>query len=268
MTDPDPIALLRAARERAERMAQEPPTTPPPGAAADEAPPATVAGTVLDDVAAPEPPAADDDLGAVATAPRSALDEVSATGVRRKRRRHSTTRNLVEWLVVIAGALIVALVVKTWLFQAFYIPSGSMEPTLNVDDRVLVNKISYDLNDVERGDIVVFERPDDWGTGEIDDLIKRVVGLPGETIAVVDGEVLIDGDPLEEPWLPDGVATPSFFPESGCDPECTIPDDAIFVLGDNRTNSDASNHFGPLEFEQVVGRAFLRVWPLGDFGTL
>ena len=76
---------------------------------------------------------------------------------------------------------------KTWLFQAFYIPSGSMEPTLDIGDRVLVNKISYDLDDVDRGDIIVFERPDGWGTGDIDDLIKRVIALPGETVAVRDG---------------------------------------------------------------------------------
>jgi signal peptidase I len=240
---------------------------PPSPAAVHDAHAATVAGTVPDVAADPDEPTAGDD-GRIATGPRSALDEVSATGVRRKRRRHSATRNLVEWLVVIAGALLVALVVKTWFFQAFYIPSGSMEPTLHVDDRVLVNKVSYDLDDVDRGDIVVFERPEDWGTGEIDDLIKRVIGLPGETIAVEDGQVYIDGQPLDEPWLEEGVTTPSFFPESGCVPECTIPEDAVFVLGDNRGNSDASNHFGALEFDQVVGRAFLRVWPLGDFGTL
>jgi signal peptidase I len=162
----------------------------------------------------------------------------------------------------------VALVVKTWLFQAFYIPSSSMEPTLQVGDRVLVNKISYDIDDVDRGDIVVFERPDEWGAGDIDDLIKRVIGLPGERVAVVDGVIQIDGAPLDEPWLPEDVTTPTFFQESGCVPECTIPEGSLFVLGDNRGNSDASNHFGPLEFEQVVGRAFVRVWPLGDVGTL
>jgi signal peptidase I len=272
VNDPDPLALLRAARERAERMTDD----PPPGGTGPIDPPATdraatVPGTVPDHLDAPEPDLHDVGPEAVAVAddrPRSALDGVEATGARRRRRRQSATRNLVEWLVVVAGALIVALVVKTWLFQAFYIPSGSMEPTLHIDDRVLVNKISYDLEDVDRGDIIVFERPESWGTSEIDDLIKRVVGLPGETISVVDGEVLIDGEVLDEPWLEDDVTTPGFFEESGCVPECTIPDDAVFVLGDNRSNSDASNHFGSLPFEQVVGRAFLRVWPLGSFGTL
>lgn len=300
MSDTDPLALLKAAQQRAARLAEPtaaaPPSAPPPpapppsvtpsappsdpvlaGLVGDEdgaEPTATVTRTVPGPVGATEPEtAADGPVGvAVDELDSAASDghgERHGTGERlRHRKRQSTTRNAIEWLVVIIGALVVALVLRTWLFQAFYIPSGSMEPTLHIDDRVLVNKVSYDLEDVDRGDIVVFERPADWGTGEIDDLIKRVVGLPGETISVVDGQVLINGAPLDEPWLADAVETPGFFPESGCVPQCTIPDDSVFVLGDNRGNSDASNHFGPLPFEQVVGRAFLRVWPIGDFGTL
>ena len=89
-------------------------------------------------------------------------------------------RSIVEWVAVVVGALVVALVVKTFLFQAFYIPSASMEPTLEEGDRVLVNKLSYDLHDVNRGDIVVFEPPpDEVGPDGIKDLIKRVIGLPG-----------------------------------------------------------------------------------------
>jgi signal peptidase I len=212
-------------------------------------------------------PVADDPLAPTDPEP-SALSDVEATGVRRRRRKRSATRNAVEWVLVLVGALVVALVVKTWLFQAFYIPSGSMEPTLEIGDRVLVNKISYDLGDVDRGDIVVFERPDSWGAGDIEDLIKRVVALPGETVSVVDGQVLVDGEALDEGYLPDGVTTPAFFPDSGCVPECTLGPDEIFVLGDNRGNSDASNHFGPLPFDTVVGRAFIRVWPLTDAGGL
>jgi len=207
------------------------------------------------------PPGAD-------TAIASELDGVEATGIRRRRRKRSATRNAVEWVLVLVGALVVALIVKTWLFQAFYIPSGSMEPTLEVGDRVLVNKISYDIEDVDRGDIVVFERPASWGTSDIEDLIKRVVALPGETVSVVDGRLLIDGEPVEEGYLPDGTTTPAFFPESGCVPECTVGPDEIFVLGDHRSNSEASNRFGALPFESVVGRAFIRVWPLPEAGGI
>lgn len=244
MRGADPVALQQAAR-----------AVGAGGRAATLDPPVT------------DVPVADDPLAPSSPEP-SALTEVEATGVRRQRRKRSATRNAIEWVLVLVGALVVALVVKTWLFQAFYIPSGSMEPTLEIGDRVLVNKISYDLGDVDRGDIVVFERPDAWGTGDIEDLIKRVVALPGETISVVDGQVLIDGEALEEGYLAEGVTTPAFFPDSGCVPECTLGPDEIFVLGDNRGNSDASNHFGPLSFDTVVGRAFIRVWPLPDVGGL
>lgn len=198
------------------------------------------------------------------------LDDVSATGARRRRRRRSATRNAVEWIVVLVGALLVALVVKTWLFQAFYIPSGSMEPTLDVGDRVLVNKVSYDIGDVRRGHIVVFERPENWTTGDIEDLIKRVVGLPGDTVSARGGRIYINGEPLEEPWLPEESIgeTPTFSVDSGCVPSCTLAADELFVLGDNRGNSSASNVFGPIEFDVVVGRAFIRVWPIGEFGSI
>jgi signal peptidase I len=255
----DPLALMKAAQRRA--------------ASSDE-PPGSVRPAVHDDPGQPlddDPPAEDQEAvstTSTATARSSALDDVAATGARRRRRRRSRTRNLIEWVVVLVGALLVAMAVKTWALQAFWIPSGSMEPTLQVDDRVLVNKISYDIEDVERGDIIVFERPDGWGVGDIKDLIKRVIALPGETVSVVDGVVHIDGQPLDEPYLADGTLTPDFFAESGCVPSCAVPEDHLFVLGDNRTNSDASNHFGFVPFDDVVGRAFVRVWPPGEIGGL
>ena len=104
-------------------------------------------------------------------------------------------RNVVEWVVIIAGALVVALIVKTFLLQAFYIPSLSMSPTLDVRDRVLVNKLSYDLHDVNRGDLVVFESPPNEGS-DTKDLIKRVIGLPGETVESRDGQIIINGQIL------------------------------------------------------------------------
>jgi signal peptidase I len=212
-------------------------------------------------VAAPEP-AARHDGG-------QAFEELRATGARRRRRRRSSTRNAIEWAVVLVGALLVALVVKTWLFQAFYIPSGSMEPTLAVGDRVLVNKVSYDIGDVDRGHIVVFERPDDWSTGDIEDLIKRVVALPGDTVSAREGRLYVNGEPADEPWLADeNVGVTRFDASSGCVPECTLGPDEIFVLGDNRDNSSASNVYGPIDFEHVIGRAFIRVWPIGEFGSI
>ena len=251
----DPLALMKAARRRAASPEERAGSVDP---AVHDDP-----GQPLDD----DPPAADQEVGADPVR-STALDDVAATGARRRRRRRSRTRNIIEWVVVLVGALLVAMAVKTWALQAFWIPSGSMEPTLQVDDRVLVNKISYDIDDVERGDIIVFERPEGWGVGDIKDLIKRVIALPGETVGVVDGVVHINGQPLDEPYLADGTLTPDFFAESGCVPDCVVPPDQLFVLGDNRTNSDASNHFGFVPFDDVVGRAFVRVWPPGEIGGL
>ena len=108
-------------------------------------------------------------------------------------------------------ALIIALLIKTFLFQAFYIPSESMVPTLKIHDRVLVNKLSYQLHSVHRGDIVVFKAPAGSDPG-IDDLVKRVIGLPGETVSGHGGHVYINGKQLNEPYLPKGMYTSDFAP--------------------------------------------------------
>ncbi len=184
----------------------------------------------------------------------------------------SRLRSTVEWVAVIVGALVVALVVKTFLFQAFYIPSASMEPTLEKGDRVLVNKLSYDLHDVHRGDIIVFElEPDQVGPDGIKDLIKRVVGLPGDVIESRDGVVYVNDRALAEPYLADGTITGD--PEDGQNPAIerqTVPDGHVFVLGDNRSNSADSRYpyRGPIPIDSIVGRAFVLVWPPGDIGSL
>lgn len=191
--------------------------------------------------------------------PAGDTDELLARSDRpasRRSRRRSPLRNAIEWIAVIAGALVVALVIKTFLFQAFYIPSESMEPTLTEGDRVLVNKLSYDLHDVNRGDVIVFERPPNEPVSEIEDLIKRVVGLPGDTVEGRDGRVYVNGTPLEEPYLPSGVLTDPFAP-------IEVPEGHVFVMGDNRGNSRDSRVFGPISEDLIVGRAFITVWPLG-----
>ncbi len=173
----------------------------------------------------------------------------------------SRVRNAVEWVVIIVGALLVALVVKTFLLQAFYIPSLSMAPTLDIQDRVLVNKLSYDLHDINRGDVVVFKSPR-TDAGETKDLIKRVVGLPGETIETRDGRVLVDGTELDESYLEPGIG-----PGPPVDRQ-VIPDGHVFVMGDNRPNSKDSRSFGAIPESLVVGRAFVKVWPVTDLGLL
>ena len=175
-----------------------------------------------------------------------------------------------EWVLVIVGAIVLAVVVKVFLLQAFYIPSLSMYPTLHEGDRVLVNKLSYKLHDVNRGDIVVFERPASETSSNIPDLIKRVIALPGESVTFVDGSVYVDGRKIDESYLPTGTVTTGANAPFKCTTEspCVVPAGDVWVMGDNRGDSKDSRYFGPIPESSIVGRAFVRVWPLGRFGLL
>jgi signal peptidase I len=223
-----------------------------------------------------------------AEAPARAEPGRSAKGKDKgEEKRRKTRRTIIEWAILIGGALLIAVLIKTFLFQAFYIPSESMTPTLNVGDRVLVNKMSYRLHDVNRGDIVVFETPPKAkdANGEIKDLVKRVVALPGETLETSAGRVLINGRPLDEPYLENGVQTCALNGSRPCGdidwtkvPGCGIPADGrsgcvippnnVLVLGDNRAQSKDGRFFGPIEESSIVGRVFVRIWPINDLGFL
>jgi signal peptidase I len=172
--------------------------------------------------------------------------------------------------VVVAIAIAAALVIRLFLFQQYYIDGPSMESTLQPQDRVLVNKLSYRLHDVNRGDVVVFDRvtsPD-----QHDDLIKRVIALPGETLEIRSCTVFIDGVRLEEPYL-DDEALAQVDPVARCgshtDASATvIPPDMVFVMGDNRLQSFDSRDFGPIEVDKIRGRAFVVMWPLSAWAFL
>jgi signal peptidase I len=178
-------------------------------------------------------------------------------------------------------ALVIAVVIKTFLVQPFWIPSESMLPTIEVNDRVMVNKLAFQLGDPERGDIVVFRDPAEPDVEESlpeavirsvleaigirtrgrDDLIKRVIGLPGETVVIEGNRVLIDGNPISEPYL---------------SPDVTMADEGpfvvavgqVFVMGDNRQFSFDSRRFGPISRDSLIGRAFITIWPIANFGPL
>jgi signal peptidase I len=190
---------------------------------------------------------------------------------------------------LILMALVLALLIKTFLFQAFFIPSASMDPTLQDGDRVLVTKIPYYFGDPERGDVIVFEDPEPdseedrgviggaihWlfqGLGvqapDHEDFIKRVIGLPGDTVWANRGVVYVNGEPLEEPYLT--VETHDF-------DKVRVPEDHLFVLGDNRNNSEDSRFglgvsfkgqpgIGFIPIDKVVGKAFFIVWPVSSMG--
>ena len=203
-----------------------------------------------------------DDPGPDDPAPKEARDVEIAP--QRATATQRATRWAMEWLVILAIALAVVVLLRAFLVQTFYIPSASMDPTLRVDDRILVNKVSYKLHDVNRGDIVVFSRPEcDKSDPRVKDLVKRVVALEGERFEARNGDVFINGRRLAEPYLPDGVTTIDHEPFE-------VPEGHIWVMGDNRANSKDSRYLcnsspTPIPVDDVVGRAFVRVWPLGEF---
>ena len=189
-----------------------------------------------------------------------------------------------ETVVLVALAVLLAVVFKTFLVAAFYIPSGSMESTLNISDRVLVEKVSYRFGDIEHGDVVVFvhedasleqDGPSNPVTGFFSglgqaigvvppsdrDFIKRVVGLPGDTINCQGGKLVRNGQPVVERYLDPGTETQS------CT-RTTVGPGELYVMGDNRSNSQDSRAFGPINESDVVGRAFVRIWPLNHTGWL
>jgi signal peptidase I len=189
-----------------------------------------------------------------------------------------TRRAVVETALLVGLAIVIAVLLRTFVAQAFRIPSASMEPQLMVGDRVVVSRLAYDAHDPRRGDIVVFDCPPAVGCPnrsddgvpmtaiktvaealllrqpEIEEFIKRVIALPGETVSGHDGHVYVDGRRLVEPYLPEGTITTDFGP-------VTVEPGKLWVMGDNRGNSADSRVFGQIEQDTIVGRAILRVWP-------
>jgi signal peptidase I len=175
---------------------------------------------------------------------------------------------------LILVAFVLALLIKTFLVQAFFIPSASMVPTLEVGDRVLVNKLVYDFGEPQRFDVIVFEDPNavemersffegvwDWLTeglgfasAQEQDFIKRVVGLPGDELEVREGHLFINGKRLHEP--------PGVQLDASTYGPVTIEEDKVFVMGDNRANSsDSRSLLGQIPYDKIVGKAFVLLWP-------
>ncbi|MDP9397019.1 MAG: signal peptidase I [Actinomycetota bacterium] len=180
------------------------------------------------------------------------------------RRRSSSLRELPVLALV---AVVLAALVKTFLLQVFFIPSGSMEPTLANGDRVLVDKVGYRLAAVSRGDVVVFDGAGYFGTTAAGDheYVKRVLGVAGDRVTCCDspGRVLINGTPLEEPYLhPDGPPSELAF-------DVEVPAGRVWLLGDHRSRSaDSRSHLGDpgggmVPTDRVVGRVVGVIWPLG-----
>ncbi len=277
--------------EPVEATAPTPQAPPDATAPTPQVPPGPVTPTpqVPPDTAPSRPRAPSDATGAKPDTPREGArtppgwSEGFAAGPKddgQGRQRHGAGAFLRELPVLILIAFGLAIVLKTFIVQAFYIPSGSMEPTLAPGDRVLVMK-AFDTP--ERGDIVVFENPRpgrEPDRGIVDgflhwlseglgfaqpadeDFIKRVVGLPGETVELRDGKVYVDGLEIEEPYLRGPPDTRDFGPVK-------VPKDKLFVLGDNRLNSNDSRYgLGFVPRDRVVGEAFVVIWPPSRIGWL
>ncbi|HXQ61508.1 MAG TPA: signal peptidase I [Acidimicrobiales bacterium] len=194
----------------------------------------------------------------------SDLDEKVGTSDREEKPRRG--RWILEWAVVLVVAIGLAIGLRTFVIQTYSIPSGSMIPTLMVGDRILVDKLSYHLHPVHRGDVVVFATPPrELAVLEVNDLVKRVIGLPGETISSgPHGEVLINGKAIHQPWLTAGArANPGPVIRRQ-----KIPAGEIFVMGDNRGYSDDSRDYGPVDESLIVGRAVFGFWPLSRIHLL
>ena len=180
-------------------------------------------------------------------------------------------------------ALVVAVLVKVFLVQAFFIPSESMTPTLEIDDRVLVSRVAHLLDGPERGEVIVFDMPmeyeDAWPepiwesmvrhvveavgirVARVEDLIKRVIAVGGDRLEVRDNRVIVNGLVLDEPYVLPGARMADRGP-------IYIPDGHVWVMGDNRDNSRDSRTFGPVPVDTIVGRAFVRFWPLSRLDGL
>ena len=177
-----------------------------------------------------------------------------------------------DWIIVLVVALVVALGIRTYVLQQFYISGPSMETTLYQPNRVLVNKLSYRLHEVNRGDVVVFDRVTSNGeTIQHDDLIKRVIGLAGEKISISKCVVYVNKVALEEPYLDSRDTEQDDLIERCRQPEMAevvVPAKQVFVLGDNRPQSMDSRMFGSVDKNRIVGRAFIVLWPLSRWRWL
>lgn len=183
-------------------------------------------------------------------------------------RRHKHRRRVVtEWLIIIVAALVVSFVMRTFVVQTFYIPSASMEPTLQIGDRIIVSKLSVNLGTINRGDIVVFRAPPAEHCGEVvTDLVKRVIGLPGDYLTSKGNTIYVGTSPknevaIVETWThtePLGTAIGRVH----------VPANSYFVMGDNHADSCDSRMWGSVPKSDIIGKVFLRIWPLSRVGFL
>lgn len=168
------------------------------------------------------------------------------------------TKSVLETVQIVVVAFILSLFIRTYVVEARYVPSESMVPTIEVGDRLMFDKVFFRLNGIKRGDTIMFEPP--AASHLTLDLVKRAIGLPGETVEIKSGRVWIDGEAIEEPYIAEN-------PNYTYGP-VTVPEDSLFVLGDNRNFSNDSHYWGFVPLENVKGRVLFRFFPFQNFGRL
>ena len=179
-------------------------------------------------------------------------------------KREEVIREAKEWANSIIVALVLTLIIRTYVVQAFKIPSGSMRPTLMEGDKLFVNKFVYRFNRPERGDIVVFKYPQDPKK----DFIKRLVAFEGESVEIRDGKIIVDGKPLDEAGPFGKFYYYNHDPYGGPNEKVKVPENTYYVLGDNSANSTDSRFWGFVPEKNMKGRAIFRWWPLRRIGKI
>ena len=175
----------------------------------------------------------------------------------------SKGRGFVEWFIVLIAAVAVSFLIRTYVVQEYSIPSGSMRPTLGIGDRILVNKLSVDFGTINVGDMVVFKAPPDVAKlcgDDIPDLVKRVIGVPGDVLSTRGNTIYIDGKKLHQKW--------SHFPALGPNGQIhdvTVPPGQYFMMGDNHALSCDSRTWGTVPRSDIIGKVFLKIWPLSQW---
>jgi len=178
------------------------------------------------------------------------------------KRRKPRRRAAIEWTIIIIVAILVSFLLRTFAFQTFYIPSGSMEPTLQIGDRIIVDKLAVTWGHINIGDIVVFKAPPSENCGEVvTDLVKRVIGLPGDHLTSKGNTIYVNGTALKENW-------PHNEPLGQAIGKVTVPQGQYFMMGDNHSDSCDSRMWGTVPRSDIIGKAFVRIWPLSRIGFL
>jgi signal peptidase I len=187
-------------------------------------------------------------------------DDASSTPPAKTR---SVRKIALEWAIILVVAVTASFLIRTFVVQTFVIPSGSMKPTLHVGDRILVNKLSVDFGSINTGDVIVFKAPPAVNCLEdgITDLVKRVIGLPGQHLTSKGNTVYVNGKALKEPW--------TYFHAIGSPiGHVTVPKNSYFVMGDNRAYSCDSRVWGTVPRSDIIGKVFVRVWPPSRIGFI